>query len=68
MVPRVYIDTSVIGGCLDDEFATVSKILFDEFRSKIKVAEVSNLTLRELEDAPDEVKQILSDLPAKSIE
>lgn len=68
MVPKIYIDTSVIGGCIDDEFAIWSKMLFDEFRSKIKVAVVSDLTLRELEDAPDEVKQILSDLPAESIE
>jgi len=68
MVPRVYIDTSVIGGCIDDEFATWSKMLFDEFRSGIKIAVVSDLTLRELEEAPEEVKQTLSGLPSESIE
>lgn len=68
MVPRVYIDTSVIGGCLDDEFATWSKMLFDEFRSGIKIAVVSDLTLRELEESPEEVKQILLGLPSESIE
>lgn len=68
MKPRVYIDTSVIGGCLDNEFSTWSKLLFDEFSSRIKTAVVSDLTLRELEDAPEEVKQALSALPLESVE
>lgn len=68
MIPRVYIDTSVIGGCLDNEFSTWSKLLFDEFSSRIKTAVVSDLTLRELEDAPEEVKQALSALPLESVE
>ena len=68
MIPRVYIDTSVIGGCLDDEFATWSKLLFDEFRSGIKIAVVSDLTLREIEEAPEEVRQTLSELSSECIE
>jgi len=68
MVSRVYIDTSVIGGCLDDEFALWSKLLFEEFRSGIKIAAISDLTLRELEEAPQEVRQILFELPTEFIE
>jgi len=68
MIPRIYIDTSVIGGCLDDEFATWSKLLFDEFRSGIKTAVVSDLTLRELEGAPEDVKEILSTLSDTTLE
>ena len=68
MIPRVYIDTSVIGGCLDDEFALCSKLLFDEFYSGIKTAIVSDLTLLELENAPKEVRNILSELPSEFIE
>jgi hypothetical protein len=68
MVPRVYIDTSVIGGCLDEEFTKWSKRLFDEFFSGIKIAIVSDLTLRELEEAPKEVRQTLSSLPSEAIE
>ena len=52
MRPRVYIATSVIGGCLDDEFADGSNRLFDEFRAGTKAAIVSDLTRRELEEAP----------------
>jgi hypothetical protein len=68
MVPRVYIDTSVIGGCLDEEFALWSRLLFEEFRSGIKIAVISDLTLRELEEAPNGVRQILFELPPEFIE
>lgn len=30
--PRIYIDTSVVGGCLDDEFKTPSRALFEKAR------------------------------------
>jgi len=68
MIPRVYIDTSVIGGCIDDEFATWSNQLFDEFRRGIKVAVVSDLTRRELETAPKNVQNILFTIPDLNIE
>jgi hypothetical protein len=68
MIPRVYIDTSVIGGCLDNEFAEWSQLLFDEFRAGVKIAVISDLTLQELEEAPEGVKKILSDVPGAFIE
>ena len=68
MTPRVYIDTSVIGGCLDEEFAEWSRALFDQFRTGIKIAVVSDLTLRELEEAPEGVKKVLSDVPDAFVE
>jgi hypothetical protein len=68
MRQRIYIDTSVIGGCLDDEFSTWSKLLFDEFRSGVKIAVVSDLTLQELDDAPEEVREILSELSSHAVE
>ena len=39
MKPRVYIDTSVIGGCLDEEFAVWSLKLFDEFHKRCYMKE-----------------------------
>lgn len=68
MKTRIYIDTSVIGGCFDEEFSAWSKKLFDEFRAGSKIAVVSDLTRRELEGAPNNVKAILSTLPETSIE
>ena len=31
-IPRIYIDTSVIGGCFDDEFNVWSNALFNDLR------------------------------------
>lgn len=39
---RIYIDTLVIGGCFDDEFAEYSALLFQEFIEGKKIAVVSN--------------------------
>lgn len=41
---RIYIDTSVIGGCFDDEFAEWSNLLFEEFKAGKKIAVVSKIT------------------------
>ena len=61
----IYVDTSVIGGCFDEEFAEWSNILFDEFVSGEKIAVVSDITYRELELAPDYVNQKLNDISNK---
>jgi len=45
---KIYIDTSVIGGCFDDEFAEYSNLLIDEFIMGKKIAVISNITLKEL--------------------
>ena len=68
MKQRVYTDTSVIGGCFDEEFAEWSNALLKEFREGSKIAVVSSLTLSELEGAPDKVKNILSTVPGNFIE
>jgi predicted nucleic acid-binding protein len=49
---RIYIDTSVIGGCFDDPFKDDSLRLFDEIKSDKKIAIISEVFLRELQDAP----------------
>lgn len=68
MKQRIYIDTSVIGGCEDNEFKKWSVQLFDEFKQGLRIAVVSDLTRRELEEAPDNVKRVLNSLPSASIE
>lgn len=68
MKPRIYIDTSVIGGCEDEEFSRWSIQLFEEFRQGLKTAVISNLTRRELEGAPENVKKILLSLPDINME
>ena len=59
MKQRVYIDTSVIGGCFDHEFEKWSNKLFDEFINGRKIAVISDITLDELTNAPKRVRQII---------
>lgn len=68
MKQRVYIDTSVIGDYYDQEFTEWSKSLFDDFNSGKRIAVLSDLTLYELRDAPQRVKEILDTIPEESIE
>lgn len=60
---RIYADTSVLGGCLDEEFSTLSKRLIGEFRQGVKILAISDLTLREIENAPEEVHHVLNTIP-----
>ena len=53
---RVYVDTSVVGGCFDDEFQTWSKGLFSDFRDSRFLPVVSELTSAEIEEAPEAVR------------
>ncbi len=65
---RVYADTSVFGGCLDEEFAEDSKAFFDEIRADRFTLVIASVTLRELVDAPQDVRQILASVTAESVE
>jgi len=68
MVYRVYVDTSVIGGCEDMEFAEESLRLFELARGGRLLLIVSDVVIRELIDAPPRVRQVLRDLPESAIE
>ena len=59
---KIYLDTSVIGGCFDDEFALDSKNLLNEIIGNQKYGVISEVTLRELLEAPPEVKNFFSSI------
>ncbi len=59
---RVYIDTSVIGGCFDDEFAEWSGRLFRDFQAGNLKPVISEIVTAEIEPAPAEVLQKYSEL------
>jgi predicted nucleic acid-binding protein len=61
---RIYTDTSVIGGCLDAEFEEPSQLLVDRFHAGQDLVIISELTLLELEGAPEEVRNILEQVPS----
>ena len=59
---RIYIDTSVIGGYFDDEFNTDTILLFNEVQKGNYKIVISDLTERELLNAPERVNRLLKDL------
>ena len=65
---RVYADTSVFGGCFDDEFRAESVRFFEEVRSGRFILVVFDVTIDELGLAPESVRRILAELPASQIE
>lgn len=65
---RVYVDTSVIGGCLDAEFELPSRRLFARFRSGEHVLVLSDVTVTELGNAPPAVRDVLRQVPIEHIE
>lgn len=59
---RIYLDTSVIGGCLDQEFADESCALIDLARRGETELIVSDLLAQEIMYAPEAVRAILTSL------
>jgi hypothetical protein len=68
MKPRVYTDTSVLGGCEDEEFATPSIRLLESFVRGERVLVLSSLTVQELAAAPAEVRGRLASVPEEHVE
>ena len=58
----VYIDTSVIGGCLDDEFNEDSRLLLQKARSGEIELQLSALLMEELSRAPPVVHALLREM------
>jgi len=58
---RVYLDTSVIGGCFDPEFEEWSEALMNDFRSGRYLAVVSSVVAKEIEAAPDFVQELYTE-------
>ena len=67
MPDRIYADTSVIGGCEDDEFRVHSRRM-DAFASGDLTLVLSELALRELSLAPLAVRDVLVGIPEAHIE
>jgi hypothetical protein len=63
---RVYIDTSVIGGCYDEEFAIWSDGLVEDFRAGRFKPVISEVVAAEMEGAPPWVREGYDELRAIS--
>jgi predicted nucleic acid-binding protein len=61
-VQKIYIDTSVLGGCYDNEFEIPTKELFKLVKKGEYKIVISNVTEGELLNAPERVRSFLKDL------
>ncbi|MBK5275544.1 MAG: hypothetical protein JJE30_10895 [Desulfuromonadales bacterium] len=64
----IYVDTSVFGGCFDEEFSEDSAAFFEMVRCGIHSILISDVVLEELEEAPARVKDLVMSLPEQSVE
>jgi len=55
---RIYIDTSVLGGCFDIEFARWSNTLIGDFRAGRLIPLLSDVTAAEVAEAPPWVRDL----------
>lgn len=65
---HIYIDTSVLGGCADVEFAEDSLQLMELARCGKIVLLISDVVVQELADAPPSIAKLLGGLPEASVE
>lgn len=65
---RIYVDTSVFGGCFDPEFEIWSNRLIDFFIIGKYIAVISDVSEFELKFAPEKIRQILTDIPPRNLE
>ncbi len=68
MRPRLYFDTSVFGGVFDEEFEEISTLLFEKVRLGQIVCVYSDLSISELSNAPESVRNFFNDLPTDHLE
>lgn len=65
---RIYLDTSVIGGCFDEKFAFDSRRVFDlAIEGKLAII-ISDIVLTELAPAPEPVRAVLDVLPTELLD
>jgi len=65
---RICFDTSVIGGCLDEEFAEPSRALLEMVRRGQVTVLLSDLMAAEIRRAPESVVALFDSLPIESLE
>lgn len=68
MIKRVYLDTSIMGGLFDQEFALDTAPFFDAVSNGQFIIIISDLLEAELLRAPQQVRQLLSKIPIQQIE
>jgi predicted nucleic acid-binding protein len=68
MKQKIYIDTSVFGGYYDEEFETFTIPLFERIRDGEFIVLLSAVTQDEIENAPENVQNLLKNLKVEFTE
>ncbi len=68
MRQRIYIDTSVFGGYFDEEFSEHTIPLFDRLKNNEFTLLFSSVTQDELENAPDNVRELVKSIKTDATE
>lgn len=66
--PRIYCDSSVIGGYFDTEFETESRRFIDSVKNGRIMMLLSEVAVQEILQAPEKVQALLASIPSTSIE
>ena len=66
--PRIYLDTSVFGGCFDEEFSRESLLLMEEIKAGRFRLVMSEAVMSEHESAPAQVQNSYAEIPKHLIE
>ena len=64
---KIYIDTSVVGGYFDEEFKLETRLFFEEVKQGQFQIIYSSVTDDELLGAPQKVRDLIKELPAKYV-
>jgi hypothetical protein len=65
---RIYVDTSVFGGPFDEEFSEPSRRFFEEARQGRYSLLISDVTMREIQKGPPDVRRFFLALPEAQME
>jgi predicted nucleic acid-binding protein len=68
MTQRFYFDTSVFGGVFDIEFDELTLQLFEKVKTGEIICIYSDLTVGELDNAPQKVRDYFDELPKEHLE
>jgi predicted nucleic acid-binding protein len=61
-IPKIYADTSVLGGAFDEEFSDASNLLFDAIRAGEFQGVTSEVVRKELVEAPQAVRDLFQEI------
>jgi predicted nucleic acid-binding protein len=64
-ITKIYIDTSIVGGFFDNEFATETIALFERLKNREVIFVLSDVLKKELLNAPPNVRDLLQQYDAQ---